>query len=320
MKTAEKIHFFLGRVYDSFTRRRQKAWNGLSILVIQDDTAAPPRSYRINYYLLFFVGLIIVFLPAFAFGVALNRGLRQSRTGDNLEHRRSQLLSMMLLTEEKRDLFGRMESQLSEFAGIAARVQEEPQVPLNIVTAALEAEDHSSPDTFTRNLIRIQGLRTRSRNFQNSAGHVLNFFWHRVYIHHIMPRGRPLNQGVGSITSLWGSRRDPLGRIIGGEHHNGMDFAAGQGEPLLATAPGVVFKSGDEGGYGQAIRIHHGLGYTTLYAHCSELVVEEGQWVRRGQMVAKMGATGRATGTHIHYEVKLGWGRSSDPLPYVQLK
>ena len=135
-----------------------------------------------------------------------------------------------------------------------------------------------------------------------------------------MPRGRPLKQGVGNITSLWGPRRDPLGRMVGGEHHNGMDFASGQGEPLVATAPGVVFKAEGEGGYGQAIRIHHGMGYTTLYAHCSELVAEEGDVVKRGQLVAKMGASGRATGTHVHYEVKLGTSRSSDPLPYIQLK
>ena len=290
------------------------------MLVIREDTASPPTSYRINYYLLFFVGVILIFLPAFALGVALNRGFRESRTGDLLESRRSQLLSMMLLTDEKQVLLERMESQLYDFSRLTARVQEEPAVPLDQSDALEETEEPAIPDTFTRNLLRLQRLHTRSRNFENSAHYVLNFLWHRVHLHYIMPRNRPLHPGVGSITSLWGPRRDPTGRIVGGEHHNGMDFASAPGTPILATAPGRVFKSESEGGYGQSIRVHHGFGYTTLYAHNSELVSDEDDMVERGTLVAKMGATGRATGTHIHYEVKLGRSRSSDPLPYVQLK
>ena len=68
MNTSEKVHYYVGLVKNTLTRRREKAWAGLSILVIRDETAAPPTSYRINYYLLLFVGVIVIFLPAFALG------------------------------------------------------------------------------------------------------------------------------------------------------------------------------------------------------------------------------------------------------------
>ena len=90
----------------------------------------------------------------------------------------------------------------------------------------------------------------------------------------------------------------------------------------IATAPGMVMQTVGESrsGYGIYVRVHHGFGISTLYAHCSELAVEEGQRVDRGDVIAYVGATGSATGHHLHYEVRFGSQPGRNPSPYIRLK
>lgn len=122
------------------------------------------------------------------------------------------------------------------------------------------------------------------------------------------PSGRP---AAGRLTSPYGWRSNPFsGR--GSEFHSGLDFAAGYGTKIVATGSGKVIFSGYRAGFGYTVIINHGYGYTTMYAHCSSLKVKTGEQVTRGQMIAKMGRSGRATGTHVHYEVTYN-GRTIDP-------
>jgi murein DD-endopeptidase MepM/ murein hydrolase activator NlpD len=110
--------------------------------------------------------------------------------------------------------------------------------------------------------------------------------------------------GPGRITSDFGLRADPFHG--GSARHRGVDVGAPEGSPILAAADGVVRRAGSRGGYGNAVEIDHGDGTTTLYAHAAELLVREGERVRRGQEIARVGATGRATGPHLHFEVRKG--------------
>ena len=128
--------------------------------------------------------------------------------------------------------------------------------------------------------------------------------------------------GVGSISSGYGGRKDPFGRSTEGDFHTGVDFAAAPGTPIIATAPGMVMQTVGESrsGYGIYVRLHHGFGISTLYAHCSELAVKEGQRVDRGDVIAYVGATGSATGHHLHYEVRFGSNRGRNPAPFISLK
>jgi murein DD-endopeptidase MepM/ murein hydrolase activator NlpD len=117
------------------------------------------------------------------------------------------------------------------------------------------------------------------------------------------------------FTSGFGYRRDPKnGRR---RMHSGIDLAAPQGTPIYATADGVVTSAGSERGYGKTVRIRHDFGYETLYAHKSNIRVEVGQRVSRGDHIGDMGATGRATGVHLHYEVRLN-GRPVNPMVYLE--
>jgi murein DD-endopeptidase MepM/ murein hydrolase activator NlpD len=128
----------------------------------------------------------------------------------------------------------------------------------------------------------------------------------------IRPDGRPVTAGY--ISSRFGSRTDPFT----GRHafHKGIDFAGREGAEVVAVASGVVIWSGDRYGYGQLVEINHGNGYVTRYAHNVDNLVAVGDTVRRGQVIARMGDTGRATGPNLHFEVLLN-DRPVDPLTYI---
>ncbi len=106
------------------------------------------------------------------------------------------------------------------------------------------------------------------------------------------------------LSSAYGTRVDPLDGDV--RKHAGVDIAAAEGSPILAAEGGVVRRAGPRDGYGSAIEIDHGNGVTTLYAHASQLLVNEGDRVEKGQPVAKVGHSGRATGDHLHFEVRVG--------------
>jgi murein DD-endopeptidase MepM/ murein hydrolase activator NlpD len=112
------------------------------------------------------------------------------------------------------------------------------------------------------------------------------------------------------VSSGFGARNDP----IDGSHrfHTGIDVAAQEGSPILAAAPGVVLRAGRRGGYGNAVEIDNGNGISTLYGHASALSVKEGDRVKAGQPIAAVGHTGRATGPHLHFEVRKD-GKPTDP-------
>lgn len=126
------------------------------------------------------------------------------------------------------------------------------------------------------------------------------------------PAGMP---APGYVSSGYGGRNDPFGR--GRAHHLGIDIDANSGDPVTAAAEGVVAFSGVRSGYGNVVEIDHGNGYRTLYAHNSANMVRAGDVVRAGQQIAKVGSTGRSTGSHLHFEVHLN-GRQVNPRQYLE--
>lgn len=127
-----------------------------------------------------------------------------------------------------------------------------------------------------------------------------------------IPSTRPLEQS--RVTSSFGRRRDPFtGRLA---WHRGIDLLAPHGTPVLASAEGRVIRAGYYGAYGRLVEMDHGNGLRTRYAHNSRLAVKVGQWVRRGEILAYVGSTGRANAPHLHYEVHLD-GEPVNPEPYI---
>lgn len=118
----------------------------------------------------------------------------------------------------------------------------------------------------------------------------------------------------GDITSYFGNRMHPI--LKKRKFHSGIDIAAVLGTPIAASDYGVVIFSGRNGGYGLMITLDHGAGISTVYAHCSSLLVKVGETVSKGQIIAKVGSTGLSTGPHLHFEVRKD-GVPVNPLNYI---
>ncbi|MGB3723290.1 MAG: peptidoglycan DD-metalloendopeptidase family protein [Pacificimonas sp.] len=118
-----------------------------------------------------------------------------------------------------------------------------------------------------------------------------------------------------TYTSSYGIRFDPFKGTTA--MHQGVDMSGPVGEPIYAAADGVVTKSGRHGGYGKLVEIDHGKGMTTRYAHMSRLNVKIGDHISAGEQIGGMGSTGRSTGSHLHYEVRID-GRAVNPMPFLE--
>ena len=118
----------------------------------------------------------------------------------------------------------------------------------------------------------------------------------------------------GILTSGFGRRVDPL--THGRGHHQGIDISAPAGQPVRATADGIVLRAEDIGGLGKAVHLAHGFGLATRYGHLSRIDVEAGQQVKRGDVIGLVGNTGRSTGYHLHYEVHID-GEPVNPVAYI---
>lgn len=127
--------------------------------------------------------------------------------------------------------------------------------------------------------------------------------------------GRPIKKGW--LSSYFGTRKDPFnGRPA---MHKGVDFAGKEDAPIITTAAGVVTWASARYGYGNLIEINHGKGLKTRYGHNKELLVNVGDVVSKGQIIAKMGSTGRSTGPHVHYEI-LRNNKQIDPIKFIYRK
>jgi murein DD-endopeptidase MepM/ murein hydrolase activator NlpD len=127
-----------------------------------------------------------------------------------------------------------------------------------------------------------------------------------------------LNFGPGDITSGYGWRSDPIHGAA--RFHRGIDIRAAYGQEIASAAAGRVVSAGTEGGYGQSVVIEHAGGVRTRYAHLSMTMVAAGDEVGEGQVVGRAGRSGRATGTHLHFEVTTRDGEALDPEHFSKLK
>jgi len=130
-----------------------------------------------------------------------------------------------------------------------------------------------------------------------------------------IPSDKPVQASV-AMMSAFGYRSDPFNHRAA--MHPGIDLSGAYGTPIYATADGVVLRAGwNSGGYGNLVEVDHGRGITTRYGHMSAVLVSAGQHITRGQQIGRMGSTGRSTGNHLHYEVRID-GRAVNPIPFMK--
>ncbi|MEZ3524115.1 MAG: M23 family metallopeptidase [Muribaculaceae bacterium] len=143
-------------------------------------------------------------------------------------------------------------------------------------------------------------LRSRASTLRERSSHV--------------PAIQPVSEkSLRAMASGYGYRRDPIYGTA--KFHEGMDFSAPVGTPVYATGDAKVQSAGWHSGYGNLIELDHGYQYLTRYAHLSEILVRPGQTVHRGDMIGRVGNTGKSTGPHLHYEVRLN-GVPQNPVHY----
>ena len=128
-----------------------------------------------------------------------------------------------------------------------------------------------------------------------------------------IPSMQPVTDLV--FTSNFGVRSDPFRGTAA--MHAGVDIPGPIGTPIYATADGMIARAERAGGYGNLVEVNHGKGIETRYGHLSRILVQPNTRVRRGQLIGLMGSTGRSTGSHLHYEVRID-GRAVNPMPYLQ--
>ncbi len=146
----------------------------------------------------------------------------------------------------------------------------------------------------------------------NAVKVLRNFLVQREHVQENLPYSWPI-QG-GHFTSFYGLRVSPTGKT--GEFHTGVDLAKARGSLIYAAADGVVKSAGFAGGYGLRVRIEHRFGYETIYAHLGSKMVSKGQQVKKGQPIGRVGTTGRTTGPHLHYEVRIS-GKTVNPMRFL---
>lgn len=164
-----------------------------------------------------------------------------------------------------------------------------------------------------RNIVLLDRLLyAQSVSFDELRSEALN---QHGRIDHV-PSVIPMDAGNFTISAGYGYRVDPL--YGGTRFHPGMDLKADAGTPVHATASGTVTKASVNGSYGNCVEIDHGFNYTSLYAHLSDIRVNVGDNVERGDVIATSGNTGKSTAPHLHYEVRFK-GESMDPVNYFFL-
>lgn len=173
---------------------------------------------------------------------------------------------------------------------------------------AIDEDSYTPPDFQTM----LDQLGEQIEDRQQQLGTLEALLANRKLQKDVFLAGRPINKGW--MSSRFGRRTDPFsGRVA---WHAGVDFAGKEGADIVAVASGVVTWAGDRYGYGNLIEVNHGNGFKTRYGHCKELHVKVGDVIKKGQVIALMGSSGRSTGPHVHFEVYKN-GRAVDPSTYI---
>ncbi|EOQ87412.1 peptidase, M23 family [Leptospira yanagawae serovar Saopaulo str. Sao Paulo = ATCC 700523] len=298
----------------------------VSFVLIPNDEK-PLAQIEISVGMLGFLFGLSVSLVLLSFGLLLYFSFFFERNLSLEKKTETQLVSFLfydLLSQDLRESVEELES-MTESLNLLAW-EEIPEKEMITQDYLLKEEFRKDASELDSNLLLFQQVVTTYTQFGVRLGNLVPNFQNaidylsmRESIFYSMPRGRPLKPGVGVVTSTFGYRSDPFGILPVGEYHSGIDFAAGEGTPIYATGPGIIAVDTAVGGLGKSVRINHENGFFTLYGHCSLILVNPGDRVKRGDKIALVGQTGKATGAHVHYEVRIGLDAPLDPEEYINL-
>lgn len=167
-------------------------------------------------------------------------------------------------------------------------------------------------DTSDSGSIDMENLKQEIKKTIENVGEIKDYLRIQHDLYMATPKGWPVN---GSISSHYGKREHPRSGEI--NFHSGLDISSSPGNPVRATADGIVSFSGWHGGSGNLVALEHGHGFSTFYAHNRTIAVKVGQKIKRGEVISYVGSTGDSTGPHVHYEI---WkdGKPTNPEKYLK--
>ncbi|WP_341936376.1 peptidoglycan DD-metalloendopeptidase family protein [Marinimicrobium sp. C2-29] len=228
------------------------------------------------------------------------------------EQARSQVAALTLRVAELQARLMRLDALGEHLTTIANLDQGEFDFSQPPALGGPETETIGDPYTQPDFISTIDQLSSQIENREQQLATLDALLAKRKLQDDIFIAGRPIKKGW--MSSRFGRRTDPFtGKVA---WHGGVDFAGKEDSEIISVAAGVVTWSKDRHGYGQMVEINHGGGFTTRYAHNKENLVKVGDVVKKGQIIALMGSSGRSTGPHVHFEVYKN-GRAVDPSTYI---
>ncbi|MEJ2683646.1 MAG: M23 family metallopeptidase [Candidatus Sulfobium sp.] len=269
----------------------KKAFTPITIMFIPHSDGRPVR-FRIPSIGILLMVVLWLTGMAYVFSIGVNT-VEYNKMKSKLNYYSSQFVEM-------RSTMDTLRETENEFAKLF-KYKSKGKILEN-----LDASDTGSLD--------LRELKRQIKITMETSGDIKDYLSKQRDIYLATPNGWPTD---GHITSPYGWRVDPM--TGGREFHGGVDIAAEPGEPVRATADGIVSFAGWSGNNGNLVVIEHGMGFQTFYAHNRKVIVKVGQKVKRGQIISYMGSTGRSTGPHVHYEI---WhdGRSVNPAKYLKAR
>lgn len=298
----------------------------MKILFISKNNTKKPVSINIYLFVFFitvFVSVIGAYVYSFSIKIATERSEEKIETLkldlDFVSYQRSLQLYIQQIGEMNARLTD-LDNQTERLQGILKKQivgkQKLPKLPKK----EKEFENQGGP-FINNNLteqdvqIALQTLMNRMQKREDIFNETESILLKQSVIKDTLPDLYPVS--VGYRSSSYGWRIDPMLGVR--SFHEGLDFSAAEGDDIKATASGIVIAAGKAPDYGNYVKIKHGGGIETRYAHASKLLVKKGDLVNKDQVIALVGNTGRSTGPHLHYEIRLN-GRSLDPRKYLKKK
>jgi murein DD-endopeptidase MepM/ murein hydrolase activator NlpD len=299
-----------------------------TVIVVPEGTAQF-RQVQIPYALVrSLIALVVVMFLLLPAGIYLF--VRQYQA---LEHLTANLAKLRKDTKEQKALLAQYEPNLNELRQITSQLKLDnaklmgiagidtvPEMPTDlsglggdgdVLKNMLASFREDSEDALLQKVQNLEQLKTYAVEQQVLSQRLMEFFQDQKILFASLPSIWPARC---MLMSEFGSRKSPFtGQIT---MHYGIDIANSTGTPIIASADGIVSFSGVEGDFGKVLVIDHGYGYTTFYGHCSVLKKKVGDKVKRGDLIALVGSSGRTTGPHLHYEVRVN-GVATNPLRYI---
>lgn len=308
----------------NFTQRlRKKLAEHFSIMMIPHDEKRLFSFQISNTVILFFAGVVVLLAGSIYYYRTIQNELHsniQKVSAEDQLLRRQRARYKKVIKEHKKayELYqNRISGFLDLLNGTPDFSVKKDEISQNEVISKLSDKYHLSPAEIPEEIPNLMILSKSLKNSKKQMKEIEKILSTRKVLLNDIPTQWPLKGHIGYKTSPFGMRYSPfLGKKT---FHTGVDIAAPPRTVVKAAADGKVIFAGIKTGYGNTIMIEHKYGFRTLYGHNMYLIAAKGQQVKKGDSIALVGKSGRATGYHVHFELRI-FNRPVDPWPYITTK